>query len=333
MVPYRNIEEAFIGELHEVLQHGENIDVRGSSTREIRARLIEIDDVRERCVVLPGRNNNIFASIAESMWVIAGRDDIEYLSAYIPRAKDFSDDGDTWRGAYGPRLRDWNGVDQLEEILTILRTQPNSRRAVATLFDPSRDFVASKDIPCNNWLHFLVREGRLDLHVVARSTDIWWGFSGINAFEWTLLQEIMAVWVGVAPGRLTFFTSSLHIYERHTARARSVLAAAPLDREPVYTMNRTSIARFATPWEAFPFVLAEWMRLEEAMRRGADLRSLNSTLTDPLFVAYARMIDVYWSHMRNDPKVTVERKLADLGDLDLYQAAVEFIQRTTIDAY
>lgn len=327
MTRYKNIEEAFIWELQEVIQHGEDIEARGSITREIRARLIEIDAVDERCVVLPGRHNNVFASIAESMWVLAGRDDLDYLGAYLPRAMDFSDDGETWRGAYGPRLRDWNGVDQLAEIIAILRAEPNSRRAVAVLFDPDRDFVQSKDIPCNNWLHFLVREGQLDLHVVARSTDIWWGFSGINAFEWSLLLELMSCWLKLGQGRLTFFTSSLHLYERHVGRAESLLASATQDRAALYSSNRISTARFATPWETFGGALAEWMRLEEQMRHGADLDDLDAKLSDPLLAAYARMIDLFWSFKREEPKDTIKQKLEGLGDLDLRHAAVEFLDR------
>lgn len=327
MTRYRNIETAFIGELREIVEHGEDIEVRGSTTREVRARLIEIDAIRERCLVLPHRNNNVFASIAESMWVLAGRDDLEYLSAYLPRAKDFSDDGLSWRGAYGPRLRNWNGVDQLAEVIGILRGDPNSRRAVAMLFDPDRDFVRSEDIPCNNWLHFLVRDGLLDLNVVARSTDIWWGFSGINAFEWSLLLEFMSHWLHLAPGRLTFFTSSLHLYERHTVRA-ALLLAEPKKQELLYSTNGVLTAPFVTPWETFPFALREWMRLEEGMRKGSALSLLDPGLTDPLLVAYSQMIDLFWRFKRGESDASISGGLEALGNLDLRQAASEFLSRS-----
>jgi thymidylate synthase len=59
--------------------------------------------------VLPGRNNNVFAQLAETAWVLAGRNDLAFLGHYLPRVADFSDDGRTWRGAYGPRIRRWGG--------------------------------------------------------------------------------------------------------------------------------------------------------------------------------------------------------------------------------
>jgi len=52
-------------------------------------------------------------------------------------------------------------MDQLDEIRRLLNADLESRRAVAVLFDPAKDFTETLDVPCNNWLHFLVRHGRL----------------------------------------------------------------------------------------------------------------------------------------------------------------------------
>lgn len=268
MTVYRDVQTAFIEELRCVLESGENVEVRGNSTRELRARLIEISDIRSRQVIATNRHNNIFASIAESMWVICGRNDMEYLGAYLKRASEFSDDGTTWRAGYGPRIRNWNGIDQLSEVVRILRADPLSRRAVISIYDPDRDFVESLDVPCNNWLHFLLRDGKLHLHVAARSTDIWWGFSGINAFEWTLLLEMMSRWLDYEPGRLVFFSSSMHLYERHFDRAESVVNAnhETVDRRPGGVR-----AFFDTEWKESAGELQEWMRLENRLRSGERL--------------------------------------------------------------
>ncbi len=56
-----------------------------------------------------------------------------------------------------------------------------------------------------------------------RSTDVWWGFSGINAFEWSVLQQMVAAWVQADMGDLTFVAPSFHLYERHWDRAGEVL--------------------------------------------------------------------------------------------------------------
>src|SRR5690606_36637114 len=113
-------------------------------TREIIARHTRLDRPLERYLFVPGRNNDVFAQVAETMWVLAGRDDIAWLERYLPRAPQFSDDGATWRAAYGPRLRNWNGRDQIDEVRRLLSEDRSSRRAVTSLFDPARDFIQSK---------------------------------------------------------------------------------------------------------------------------------------------------------------------------------------------
>jgi thymidylate synthase len=324
MTAYANFQAAFLGELQLIVEDGTDIEVRGSLTRELCAHTIEIEDVLNRYIVLSNRNNNVFASIAEGMWLLAGCSDLPYIEAYLPRATDYSDDGETWRAGYGPRLRNWNGIDQLAEVLSILKKDLSSRRAVAVLYDPDLDFVESKDIPCNNWLHFLARSGRLDLHVAARSLDIWWGFSGVNVFEWSLLLELMAFWLKQEPGRLVFFTSSLHLYQRHFDAAKRVLAdVAKAQLEEAWL----PAPKFTTAWEDFAPELAEWMRVEERMRYGSKLDEITCSLTDPLLMAYAHMIDVFWRFKRHEDVGELEEMLTNEGHTRLQEAALEFCRR------
>ena len=185
---HRNISYATAESFDAVLSEGAEVAVRGSLTRELRNRVTRIARPNERCVFLPGRRNDVFAQVAETFWVIGGRDDVPWLSRYLPRAPEFSDDGGaTWRGAYGPRLRAWGDIDQLNEWRRLLLRDPMSRRAVGTIFDPARDFVESLDIPCNNWLSWLIRDGKLHLNVAVRSNDAMWVCSSLNAFEWSVL--------------------------------------------------------------------------------------------------------------------------------------------------
>src|ERR1041385_7066879 len=99
MTNYRNISFATAGSLAEVIDHGTDVIVRGKLTREVLGRLTTLERPLERYLFLPKRHNDVFAQFAETMWVLAGREDIAWLSRYLPRASDFSDDGYTWHGA------------------------------------------------------------------------------------------------------------------------------------------------------------------------------------------------------------------------------------------
>jgi thymidylate synthase len=325
MTTYRNTTQAFKELLSRIGTDGANITVRSQPTLELRSELIEITNPIERCIVIPGRGNNIFATIAETMWVLCGRNDIAFLEGYLRRAADFSDDGTTWRAGYGPRLRRWNGTDQLAAVKRMLTDDPNSRRAVISLYDPDSDFIDSKDIPCNNWLHFLGREGRLHLNVVARSTDLVWGFSAINAFEWSVLQEMMAYWLGLEVGEFRFFASSLHIYERHYKLLENIDTAAP---GTVYDQSPQQ-AHFATEWTEFDATLEAWMNAESAIRQGLDFSLEDVTFSDPLLLQFIQMIDVYWTHKRGGSERVLNDKLSRLGGSDLGLAACEYLERNS----
>jgi thymidylate synthase len=161
---------------------------------------VDIENPRNRHTWLIGRKNNIYATIAEALWVLAGQENIEpYLSFFVPRAQQFSDNGKTWHDAYGPRIYDSH---QLEHVLDIFQLEGVlTRRAVITLWNPNKDTVQAlsrqlilnsrKAVPCNNVIYFYARNNELCCHVIQRSSDIVWGLSNVNLFEFTLLHEIV----------------------------------------------------------------------------------------------------------------------------------------------
>lgn len=222
---YRNSTDAFLVALAMVKDRGRIVSPRGMETKELLSQRIAIMNPRERCIVLPGRNDDIVAKVAETLWQLAGRDDIEWLTWYLPRAPEFSDDGYRWRGAYGPRLRRWQGfpTDQISNIAHKLVEDPCTRQAVINIWNPEVDLEPGKDIPCNNWLHFIIRDGVLHLNIAQRSSDVVWGFSGIDVFSWSVLHEMMAYWTGTEVGDFTYFISSLHVYEKHYKKLDKIL--------------------------------------------------------------------------------------------------------------
>lgn len=131
---YRNISFAAAGSFRDILNSGVSVSPRGGETKEILNRVTVLERPLERFLFLPDRMNDFVAQIAESIWVLAGKDDIVWLKEYLPRAPKYSDDGKTWRAAYGPRLRRWHGmVDQIDEVRKLLIEDPSSRRAVMGL--------------------------------------------------------------------------------------------------------------------------------------------------------------------------------------------------------
>jgi len=261
---YLDMQSAFIWELNTIINHGEEVSSRlGDKTKEVLHRSFTIEHPERNLILTPHRANNPFAMWAETMWVLAGRNDLAFLNKYLPRATEFSDDGLTWRAGYGKRLRDWNGIDQLQEIVKILQADPNSRRAVAVIYDPDRDFIATKDTPCNDLLQFLIRDGKLHMSIYIRSNDIMWGWSAINSYEWSILQQVLASILKVEVGQVSYFMGSFHIYDRHYGRAKKILDNATAS---LYSSDIASIPIKVSSLEELDAKLRTFFEIEESSK-------------------------------------------------------------------
>lgn len=311
---FSSATEALPHLLNNLLVSGSVIPSRNGETRELTMQHITVDQTTDPYIATPGRNVSLPAQIAETMWILAGRDDVEWLSNYLPQAPKFSDDGKTWRGGYGPRLRGWSvdafahgpgedNVDQLKYIIDLLREDPDTRRAVFTIYDPSTDSRPGKDIPCNNWVHFLARDGKLHAHVAIRSNDVMWGWSGINSFEWSILNQVVAAYAGLHPGTITYDISSLHLYEHHYDKAQRIvdqtlLADNELDAG-MWNDEFPAESPWFTPFDAKADLdesLAAWFRLEKEIRenRGVSARYLEDRMPPGLFLDWLLVLNDWW---------------------------------------
>lgn len=241
---YKNVQQAF-PLLCDLVLKGERLDSRVGATRERLHTTFTIQNPDERVSCWePGiRKDDMFARLAETLWVLGGRSDVQWLERYLPRASQFSDDGQYWRAGYGKRMRHWPGhdnsyeVDQILGVIKELSEHPESRRAVINIWDPATDMDDWKDVPCNNWLHFLQRDGALHMAIGIRSNDLVWGWHGINTFEWSVLQELIANSLDLVVGKQTYLIGSLHMYDRHFQMAADLVKyveQVERDHDPIY---------------------------------------------------------------------------------------------------
>lgn len=226
-----------------------NQESRDQPTKELTHVAVQINDPRQR-IVFSRAINPAFA-IAEVIWILAGADDVSFLSFWNPRMKKFSDDGIRLCGAYGYRLgsrpnidaeldrklRHWTqpqSLDQLKLAYEALTQTPNSRQVVLQIWDARSDMpnpsARSKDVPCNLTSHLMIRDGKLEWLQIMRSNDFIWGFP-YNLIQFTTLQEVVAGWLGVELGSYVHLSDSLHVYQRHWRELDSAELTLP-DRFP-----------------------------------------------------------------------------------------------------
>lgn len=326
-----NLQDGFLTALKEVMDTGGVVTVRDQETREIQTVVLEVENPRERIICVPYRQNNVFAMIAETLWVIGGRNDIAYLSKFLPRAADFSDDGIVWRAGYGPRIRSYKGVytqnvDQVRECARMLYDDPTTRRAVISIFNPDEDFIKKTlDVPCNNWLHLLVRDGYLNATIAVRSNDVVWGMSAINMFEWSVLMELMAVSTDNKVGKMKYLADSCHVYEKHYNRANRIID---------YALSKEFVDMYSMGFSPIPIMvtgLGDWDDQNKSILTAIDSNMLTENyimqhIFDPFLKECANML-MLWNEIstKSSEIPDVVNKLTIGGDFRL--AALEYLMR------
>lgn len=210
----------------QVRRHGRPVRPRGMPTTEVLGAHLCLANPRARLVdVPPTRILNPAFAVAEALWILSGSDD-PWIFTFNRSLAKYADDG-RLQGAYGPRMRRWRGeVDQLAHLRRLLAADPDSRQAIVQLYDPQRDTRGHRDVPCTLSYRFFLRGGRLEMHTTMRSNDVWLGLP-YDLFTATLLQELVAGWLGADLGTYHHHVDSLHLYAQHEQGAEQI-ASGPV---------------------------------------------------------------------------------------------------------
>lgn len=257
-----NINSVIINAIEKTLSDGVITSSRNGKALTLYDISIILNNPRSRHLNLLGRKNNIFATFAETLWVLAGMNKIDpYLSFFVPRAKEYSDDGIIWRAAYGERLYAYGQIDNV--IKQFKCEGIYTRRAVISLYMPNRDtseslfgvnLENSLDIPCNNLIHFFVTPNKkLNIKITQRSGDLIFGVSHINIFEFSLLQEFVLFMLQqevdseLSLGYLHQSITNLHIYEDKIEQAEEILFNK--DNQDLDIKNHDNIYFASSPQE------------------------------------------------------------------------------------
>jgi thymidylate synthase len=239
---------------------------RGGDTRELLHVLIEIENPRARWVTSRTPAINPAFALVEVFWIAAGRKEVWLPAFWNPQLPRFCGHSPDISGAYGYRLRDHFGLDQLDRIYRALEAQPDSRQTVLQIWDARADLPdtqgrpARDEIPCNVIAIPKVRSGRLEWLQVLRSNDLFRGLP-YNVVQFTVLQEMLAGWLGLEVGSYHHLSDSLHVYAADLAAVRS--SGTPIPLAP-------SDESFALPRATWDSVLRDVMHRLEIMASSAS---------------------------------------------------------------
>ena len=125
---------------------------------------------------------------------------------------------------YGQRLRDHDGVDQIQNIINLIKNRPFSKKMIAFTAKIKEDWsvVNKGDTPCLTQIVCSVQDGKLFMTTHFRSQDMVHGWPR-NVFSLRKLQKFIADGSGLPMASFVMITHSAHIYSDDYALVEKIL--------------------------------------------------------------------------------------------------------------
>ena len=150
---------------------------------------------------------------------------IEEFAAKIKESNEFAEKWGKLGPVYGKQWRNFSGVDQLEELINQIKTNPTSRRLIISAWNPGE----IKDMalpPCHCFMQFYVNDGKLSCQLYQRSADIFLGVP-FNIASYSLFTMMIAQVTGLGLGDFVHTIGDAHIYLNHLEQIDRQLKREP----------------------------------------------------------------------------------------------------------
>ena len=105
----------------------------------------------------------------------------------------------------------WYRGDQISHVIRKLRTEPDTRHAAISIYDCKEHEKYKKDTPCTYAIQFTILNKRLNMSVVMRSNDLWYGFCN-DQYQFSNLQQLIADSLEIEVGTYYHFAHNMHLY-------------------------------------------------------------------------------------------------------------------------
>lgn len=231
-------------------------DRTGTGTRSVFGHQMRFN-LADGFPVVTTKKLHLKSIIHELLWFLAGDTNIAYLKANgVSIWDEWADENGDLGPVYGAQWRSWpapdgGSIDQIANLLKMIKTSPNSRRLIVSAWNPAEvDNMALP--PCHALFQFYVADGKLSCQLYQRSADVFLGVP-FNIASYALLTMMVAQVCDLEPGDFVHSFGDAHLYANHFEQARLQLSreSRPL---PQMKLNPAVRDLFAFRYEDFELV-------------------------------------------------------------------------------
>ena len=207
---FKNAREAFVYFYNEINLNGVNF---GNTKALFNVGFtLENPSQKNINVLNPDRKFNLEYAEAEWQWYLSGDPSInklgEIYGSIPPIWETMADSDRKVRSNYGWQ---WEREHQLDKVIQMLKVYPDTRQAVLSIYDGKEISTYAKDTPCTYAVQFTILNDKLEMSVLMRSNDLWYGFCN-DQYCFASLQELVAERLSIEIGSYYHFAHNLHLY-------------------------------------------------------------------------------------------------------------------------
>jgi len=209
---FRNADKAYNYFLDKIIQDG----IEFGNTKALFNIGFTLEKPKENHILNKERDWKFSYAEAEWKWYLSGDPNINKLKEIYGKIPPIwchmADSNGLVRSNYGWQ---WQRNDQIDYVIAKLRhqliTKETTRHAAISIYDAKEWETYRKDTPCTYAIQFYILNNMLNMCVVMRSNDLWYGFCN-DQYQFSMLQKMIAEKLYIDIGTYYHFAHNLHLY-------------------------------------------------------------------------------------------------------------------------
>ncbi len=217
--------------LRHILSHGtQKSDRTGTGTLSVFGYQMRFS-LEHGFPLLTTKKLHLRSIIYELLWFLKGDTNIQYLkNNKVSIWDEWADENGELGPVYGKQWRSWQcpdgkTIDQISNVITQIKSNPNSRRLLVVAFNPA-DVDQMALPPCHAFFQFYVADGRLSCQLYQRSADVFLGVP-FNIASYALLTHMVAQVCNLKAGEFIHTLGDAHLYLNHLEQTKEQLSRTP----------------------------------------------------------------------------------------------------------
>jgi thymidylate synthase len=231
--------------------------------KEVLGYTFVLKDPRNRLIYSAARRPSLGFNVANLIWLLSGRRDVETVSFYNKQGKAYSKDGLFYEAAFGDRI--FGRFNLWQAARDLLAKDESSRRALMPIFIPADLTGLPNDTPCAASIQVMIRDKRLNLFLHMRSQSAAMVFP-YDIFAFTMMHEYMSLLLGLTLGEFFYYCNSYHYYLEEEHLVETIISEP---RAPAVCMDEMSLP----PDNTVSDLLKIEMQIRESVAIGRQVTS------------------------------------------------------------